>query len=162
MPTTETEESSKLERLQMRRKGYQTFVRRLIQEFDEICKAETHDYERIEIIDQHLQDKQTLIDALNENVLTLCDVGDISGEIEQSEQTNDLILSKRKRIKAMLTNRDKLCSKVKANKNESTESQSTGSTETHQAGSSETQPTGSNESHHGIYIEEILNDETLL
>ena len=124
MPTTETEESSKLERLQMRRKGYQTFVMRLIQEFDEICEAETHDYERIEIIDQHLQDKQKLIDALNENVLTLCDVGDIIGEIEQSEQTNDLILSKRKGIKAMLTNRDKLCSKVKANKNESTESQS--------------------------------------
>ena len=161
MPTTETEESSKLERLQMRRKGYQTFVMRLIQEFNEICEAETHDYERIEIIDQHLQDKQKLIDALNENVLTLCDVGDIIGEIEQSEQTNDLILSKRKRIKAMLTNRDKLCSKVKANKNESTESQSIGSTETHQAGSSETQPTGSNESQHGIYInEEILNDET--
>ena len=161
MPTTETEESSKLERLQMRRKGYQTFVMRLIQEFDEICEAETHDYERIEIIDQHLQDKQKLIDALNENVLTLCDVGDIIGEIEQSEQTNDLILSKRKGIKAMLTNRDKLCSKVKANKNESTESQSTGSTETHQAGSSETQPTRSNESQHGIYInEEILNDET--
>ena len=105
---------------------------RLIQEFDKVCEAE------------------------NENVLTLCAVGDLIGEIEQSEQTNDLILSKRKRTKAMLTNRDKLCSKVKANKNESTESQSTASTETHQAGSSEIQPTGCNESHHGIYI----NDKT--
>ena len=61
----------------------------------------------------------------------------------------------------MLTNRDKLCSKVKANKKESIESQSTGSTETHQAGSSETQPTGSNKSQHGIYInDEISTDET--
>ena len=138
MPTTEAEESSKLERLQMRRKEYQTFVMRLIQEFDKICEAETQDYERIEVIDQQLLDKQNLIDALNENVLTLCDVGDILGEIQQSEQTNDLILSKRKKIKRMLINRDKLCSKVKADESESTESQSTGSTETHQAGCSET------------------------
>ena len=61
MPNTEMEQKAKLERLQMKRKGYQTFVMRLIREFDEICEAQTYDYERIEVIDQHLQDKQKLI-----------------------------------------------------------------------------------------------------
>ena len=35
----------------MRGKGYQTFVMLLMQEFYEICEAETYDYERIEVID---------------------------------------------------------------------------------------------------------------
>ena len=146
----------------MKRKGYQTFVMRLIREFDEVCEAQTYDYERIEVIDQHLQDKQKLIEELNENVISLCDIDQITSEIEESEQINDNILFKRKKIKTMLTNRNELNSKVKMSKNESTETQSTGSTESQQAGSSEIQPTGSSDSQQGIYIndDEILTKET--
>lgn len=106
--STETEEKLKLKRLQMRRQGYRAFAIRLIKEIDEICEAESYDYERIEVLDQHLQDKQKLLNELNESILSLCEVEEISHEIEESEEINDRILSKRKKIKTMLTNRDKL------------------------------------------------------
>ena len=82
METDTTEETSKLQRLQMRRKGYQVFAMRLIQEFDNICDGETYGYERIKVIDQHLQDKTRLIGELNESILSLCKVEEITGEIE--------------------------------------------------------------------------------
>ncbi|CAB4043048.1 Hypothetical predicted protein [Paramuricea clavata] len=98
----ETEEKLKLKRLQMRRQGYRAFVIRLVKEIDEICEAESHDYERIQVIDQHLQDKLKLLNELNESILLLCDVEEITHEIEESEEINDRILSKRKKIETIL------------------------------------------------------------
>ena len=100
--STETEEKLKLKRLQMRQQGYRTFVMRLVKEIDEICEAESYDYERIQVIDQHLQDKLKLLNELNESILLLCDVEEITHEIEESEEINDRILSKRKKIETIL------------------------------------------------------------
>ena len=143
--STETEEKLKLKRLQMRRQGYRTFVMRLVKEIDEICEAESYDYERIQVIDQHLQDKLKLLNELNESILLLCDVEEITHEIEESEEINDRILSKRKKIETILKNGDKVHSKIN-----NIETQSTGSSENQPTGSIETQPTGSSENQHVI------------
>ena len=125
--STETEEKLKLKRLQMRQQGYRTFVMRLVKEIDEICEAESYDYERIQVIDQHLQDKLKLLNELNESILLLCDVEEITHEIEESEEINDRILSKRKKIETILKNGDKVHSKIN-----NIETQSTGSSENNQ------------------------------
>ena len=143
--STETEEKLKLKRLQMRQQGYRTFVMRLVKEIDEICEAESYDYERIQVIDQHLQDKLKLLNELNESILLLCDVEEITHEIEESEEINDRILSKRKKIETILKNGDKVHSKIN-----NIETQSTGSSENQPTGSIETQPTGSSENQHVI------------
>jgi hypothetical protein len=90
--STETKEKLKLQRLQMRRQGYRAFVIQLIKEIDEICEAESYNYEIIQVIDQHLQDKLKLLNELNESILLLCDVE----EIEESEEINESYLNKRK------------------------------------------------------------------
>ncbi|CAB3979329.1 PREDICTED: uncharacterized protein LOC107330089, partial [Paramuricea clavata] len=118
---------------------------KVINEIDEICEAESYDYERIQVIDQHLQDKLKLLNELNESILLLCDVEEITHEIEESEEINDRILSKRKKIETILKNGDKVHSKIN-----NIETQSTGSIETQPTGSSETQPTGSSENQHVI------------
>ncbi|CAB4030844.1 Hypothetical predicted protein [Paramuricea clavata] len=133
----ETEEKLKLKRLQMRRQGYRAFVIRLVKEIDEICEAESYDYERIQVIDQHLQDKLKLLNELNESILLLCNVEEITHEIEESEEINDRILSKRKKIETILKNGDKVHSKIN-------------NIETQSTGSSETQPTGSSKNQHVI------------
>ena len=158
METDTTEETSKLQRLQMRRKGYQVFAMRLLQEFDDICDGETYDYERIEVIDQHLQDKTRLIGELNESILSLCKVEEITGEIEASERINDKILYKRKKINTVLTSRNEFHRQITVVTNENPEMQSTGSIETQQAGSFPTHLTGSN-GNLQVNDEENSNDE---
>ena len=135
-PVNETEDSSKVQRLQMRRKGYEAFAMRLIQEFDDICEMENYDYERIEVIDQHLHDKQKLLKELNETILALCDVEEIAGQIEESEEINVRIMYKRKKIKTMLENQtEPKPGKVDDSPKSETESQPTRSVEAAATGS---------------------------
>ena len=141
-PGRETEDNSKVKRLQMRRKGYETFAMRLIHEFDDICQMETYDYERIGVIAQHLQDKQKLLNELSENILALCNVVDeIADEIQESEEINDKIVYKRKKIKTMLKNQT---NPSKVDDSANAESQPTGSVETATTGSFESQHTSVN------------------
>ena len=60
----------------------------------------------LDVLDRLLKNKLKLVEDLDQNILSLCDVGSISNEVEESETVLERVVSCQKRIQDILQRRN--------------------------------------------------------
>ncbi|XP_046857875.1 uncharacterized protein LOC124451297 [Xenia sp. Carnegie-2017] len=95
-----TEEKEKLERLRARRRGHRGVCTKLEKESVEMLSQPPHDdlVKRSEIIAQQLEGKLRILCELDEEILNTCDVNEMQGEIEDSAEISDRVMSIKRKI----------------------------------------------------------------
>ena len=94
-----TEQKEKLDRLRARRGGHRGVSTKLAKEASELLQTpEGENIERCEIIAIQLEEKLVLLTKLDEEILNICDVTEIQGEIEESAVISDRILEIKRKI----------------------------------------------------------------
>ena len=104
------EDMEKLERLKAIRRANRGVITKKIFEADEILSRggtlNDDDVTALDVLDRLLKNKLKLVEDLDQNILSLCDVGSISNEVEESETVLKRVVSCQKRIQDILQRRN--------------------------------------------------------
>ena len=94
-----------LERLKAVRAGHRGVITKLTRELDEALTSSPATGEKVghlNVVYEHLQSKLTVLQKIDNDILALCAVDDIEGEIDESEIITARILDYRKRIEVFI------------------------------------------------------------
>ena len=88
-----TELKEKLERLRARRRGHRGVSTKLEKQAIELIEnPESNNLEKCKVITKQLEAKLKLLSEIDDEILNICDVGDIQHEIEEAAEISDRIL----------------------------------------------------------------------
>ena len=71
-----------IERLRAKRGGYRGVATKLAKEAHELLHSTDVDIQRCEVISNQLAEKMNILNNINEEILGVCEVSEIAGEIE--------------------------------------------------------------------------------
>ena len=83
-----------------RRGGYRGVVTKLAKEAYELLHSTDVDIQRCEVISNQLEEKMNILNNINEEILGVCEVSEIGGEIEEAALVTDRILNTKSKIEA--------------------------------------------------------------
>ena len=89
-----------IERLRAKRGGYRGVVTKLAKEAYELLHSTDVDIQRCEVISNQLEEKMNILNNINEEILGVCEVSEIGGEIEEAALVTDRILNTKSKIEA--------------------------------------------------------------
>lgn len=91
-----------LDRLKSIRGGHRGVITKLTREIDTLLAGETRDIGRLQVINEQLKNKLTVLRKLDDDILTLCESDDIPREIDESETISATVIDYKRRIDACL------------------------------------------------------------
>ena len=87
-----------IERLRAKRGGYRGVCTKLVREAIELLDSTEVDIERCEVIAEQLENRMKILDEINEEIISICEVADIEREIEDAAAVKDRILNTKRKI----------------------------------------------------------------
>ena len=97
--------TEKYERLKVVRRGHRGVVTKLTREVDTLLEGEPPTSEqltRLNIIYEQLENKMQLLQGMDSEIVTLCNLDDVEGEIDESESVLAKILEYKGRVSAVI------------------------------------------------------------
>ena len=81
-----------LERLRSVRGGHRGAITKLTRELDTLLVGEPRDIGRLQVINEQLENKLSVLQKFDADILTLCETDDIACEIDESETINTTVI----------------------------------------------------------------------